>query len=1320
MKKGYIVGLDIGTSSVGWSVQDENNNVLKFNGKKMWGVRLFEEGKTAVKRREFRSTRRRLQRRKYRLTLFRQLVEQEIFKKDKTFFLRLEESFKIFNDKEFKNRYNIFVDEKWNDKDYYKEFPTIYHLRNYLMDNEEEDIRLIYLAIHHILKYRGNFLHENQNFEIENIDIVSELKKTLGLFENQINIKIINELLYNNIERILLDKDLTNREKSEKLVNELSSLFIEKKCLKAFVNLIIGLSSELTILFNLDEIEPEDKKILKVKFGSKDYEEKLDDVLKLIGDCDSILDQCKILYNTIFLKKIFVNVREPRISEVMIKRFEKHGRELKAIKNLVKTYGTKEDKDFFKTKKGENNFDYYINHPSKFEHDKLLIKLKNMLEKYKVINDKSYNNCLKEIEKGDFLKILNIKENGIYPYQVHLYELNKIIERQSNKHPILKENADKIISLLKFRIPYYVGPLNPTHTKKEGYFSWVVRKEKGAVTPWNFHNKIDVDASAEKFITSMTNYCSYFLTEKVIPKNSLLYTKYMVLSEIKQIKVNKHFLSPIYFNNLLEEFIFGPKVNMTKADLEKWLAKNKIEVEELTGFQKENGFATNMKPYRDFIEIFTTKEQTREEKLNFIKKNYEMIENLIEWITLFEDKTILKKRIKQNYPRLTNKEIQKIANLNYPGWGRFSRKFLTEKYLNYEEGLISMLKLMEITSENMIQIINDDKYGFSEYLLKINYGEEKQDLVYDDIKALPGSPAIKKGIWQSILIVKEIIDIMGNNPQKIYLEMARYEGTKKRTKTRYEQIKELYKDSNQKPPVGLNELEKKLKNNRYYLYFLQHGKCLYCNKAINIGEVDNESLYEIDHIIPRYLIKDDSLDNLALVHRECNQKKYIDNVLDISIISKQTPIWRTLLENQFISSKKFYNLTRQKFNPKDIEGFVKRQLVETRQITKHVVNLLDNYLGPDIVATIKANLISDFREKYKIYKIRELNNFHHAIDAYLCAVIGNHVIKTYPKMKRDLLYSEFQRYSRKRNGKNIKRDYGFILKSFENEKYDEDTGELISEKWLKNIINHANYQDINVTKKTEINNGEFYNQTIYSPKSSGATSLIELKENKDPLKYGGYNHQNYAYHMLIEYQKGKKKEKAIISIPVRIHVSKDKKELLKKYLNDKLKITNYLILKEKILKNQLIKANGQYIYLISQDEVVNANELRITKEEKQILYENLNGKINIENLNKSLLNILIRNSKYYPFFKTTISKLINFIEDDQLTNLTEEKIREFIIKFLKIFNPNGGTINLAKITNDAKEKYLFNTEMSRLKKKIKTGVLIYPSITGLRRKTYEF
>ncbi len=94
--------------------------------------------------------------------------------------------------------------------------------------------------------------------------------------------------------------------------------------------------------------------------------------------------------------------------------------------------------------------------------------------------------------------------------------------------------ADKILSIMKFRIPYYVGPLvNPEGNDT----SWIVRKA-GKIYPWNFDEMVDKDKSEEEFIGRMTAKCTYIAGEDVLPKNSLLYCKFSVLNEINNIRIN--------------------------------------------------------------------------------------------------------------------------------------------------------------------------------------------------------------------------------------------------------------------------------------------------------------------------------------------------------------------------------------------------------------------------------------------------------------------------------------------------------------------------------------------------------------------------------------------------------------------------------------------------------------------------------------------------------------------------------------------------------------------------------------------------------------
>ena len=102
--------------------------------------------------------------------------------------------------------------------------------------------------------------------------------------------------------------------------------------------------------------------------------------------------------------------------------------------------------------------------------------------------------------------------------------------------------SEKIIKLFEFQIPYYVGPIsyyvNGEVKSKHRDNMWSVRKESGTVYPWNFEQKIDIKKSAENFIGNLINHCTYLNGENVLPKNSLLYEKFMVLNELNNLKIN--------------------------------------------------------------------------------------------------------------------------------------------------------------------------------------------------------------------------------------------------------------------------------------------------------------------------------------------------------------------------------------------------------------------------------------------------------------------------------------------------------------------------------------------------------------------------------------------------------------------------------------------------------------------------------------------------------------------------------------------------------------------------------------------------------------
>ena len=213
----YYIGLDIGTNSVGWAVTDENYNILKRKGKRMWGIRLFEGANTAADRRSFRAGRRRLQRRKQRIYLLQELFAKEMQKTDPTFFIRLNESRLHVEDKSVDSKFPLFMDEGYTDREFYDRFPTIFHLRKELIEDTAPcDIRHLYLALHHILKNRGHFLISG---ELENAKSFSTVT---GQFEDimydEFNLEVSRDK-WRDFEKTLRDKKMPASSKAKTLLS---------------------------------------------------------------------------------------------------------------------------------------------------------------------------------------------------------------------------------------------------------------------------------------------------------------------------------------------------------------------------------------------------------------------------------------------------------------------------------------------------------------------------------------------------------------------------------------------------------------------------------------------------------------------------------------------------------------------------------------------------------------------------------------------------------------------------------------------------------------------------------------------------------------------------------------------------------------------------------------------------------------------------------------------------------------------------------------------------------------------------------------------
>ncbi len=330
--KDYIIGLDIGTNSCGYVVTDKQNNILKLKGKTAIGARLFKEGQAAADRRSFRTTRRRLARRHWRLGLLEEIFDPEMEKIDPNFFRRLKES--DYSPKDSRKQFNAIVFKSIKaDKRFYKKYPTIYHLRNALMhDNQKHDLREIFMAVHHIVKYRGNFLREDSvnafkaaKFSLRGEDGIGPVDKLNDLLK-EIYSEYSPELATNNlskIEDIIKDKNLYKQDKLKQvatlLIKEADSkdkAKLNKDIAKQVANSFMGYMFRLDTLFSLTDVDVKD---YKLKFSDANIDESLDDLTSLLTDAQiEFVLELQSIYNTIVLNEIVPDGMS--LSESMIKK----------------------------------------------------------------------------------------------------------------------------------------------------------------------------------------------------------------------------------------------------------------------------------------------------------------------------------------------------------------------------------------------------------------------------------------------------------------------------------------------------------------------------------------------------------------------------------------------------------------------------------------------------------------------------------------------------------------------------------------------------------------------------------------------------------------------------------------------------------------------------------------------------------------------------------------------------------------------------------------------------------------------------------------
>ena len=452
--------------------------------------------------------------------------------------------------------------------------------------------------------------------------------------------------------------------------------------------------------------------------------------------------------------------------------------------------------------------------------------------------------------------------------------------------------------------------------------------------------------------------------------------------------------------------------------------------------------------------------------------------------------------------------------------------------------------------------------------------ENEKRLVDDKLELLPKNslrqPVVEKIINQLVNVVNAIIDTHGK-PNEIRVELARELKQSKEERDAADKANSNNKKLNEYISSKLSELglpttQKYIQ--KYKFIFPAKDKkwkeahvvnqCIYCGETFNLTDALRGDNFDIDHIIPKALLFDDSQMNKVLVHRKCNANKTNTTAYDY-IVTKGEPElnnYLTRVDDWFargilsygkmqrlkVSFKEYTERKARKAeteaDKKLWESFIDRQLRETQYIARKSRQILEKICNK--VTVTEGNVTAHLRKiwgwndvlmnlqlpKYReieqtewkewtsdhgkrVHKKEEIINWtkrddhrHHAIDALVVACTKQGFIQRINTLNasdvRNQMLKDIENSKIKFNEKlNTLDKYLISQKPFDTSDIEKEANKiLISFKVGKKVATISKYKakGINEEKGVIVPRGSLHEQTVYGKNR-------RIKKSEQGLKY---------------------------------------------------------------------------------------------------------------------------------------------------------------------------------------------------------------------------
>lgn len=542
-------------------------------------------------------------------------------------------------------------------------------------------------------------------------------------------------------------------------------------------------------------------------------------------------------------------------------------------------------------------------------------------------------------------------------------ELVALLDKQGKYHSGIKDASESILKIYDSKREYFEGPGGPNSPTPYGRFRY---DEDGKIIEVNL-------------IDLMRGKCTFFPEEKRLAQNSYTACLFNLLNDLNNMTAAGEPISYEQKKELVEKYIDeGRNVNLQNI-----ARVTGVKAEDLRGYRIDKNEKPIFSEFAGYKAILKALENVGVDS-SVIKGNREMVDAVAEVLT--KEKDVEKRYIelvKCGISASVAQELKKVSGFtDYHSLSKMAMELILDDLWETDENQMQLFSKAGLFRQERAE------------LRGVNIPFDGDDWIV--------SPITKRAVNEAIKVINEARRLVRKKYNcefvEIVIEMAREKNSSEQTAF----IKKMQQQNeNIRRDIGNLVDLKKINGKQFELMKLlleQDFKCAYSLKPVSVAHVLSGCM-EVDHIIPRSLSFDDSLANKVAVFIDENQEKgqttpyqYLKSGRG-NISYDEYRDWVLRNENYKKSKKKRENLLYEGNPQHELEGFINRNLVDTRYACKEVLNLLQAYFKQNELGTkvsvVKGSFTHAFRKQAQLTKDRGATYAHHAQDALIVAGLSN-------------------------------------------------------------------------------------------------------------------------------------------------------------------------------------------------------------------------------------------------------------------------------------------------------------------------------------------